>query len=75
MSWHNELVPPSLTLRSLCEDCVAAWGMYAAAGLPLRERMLFLALRGIQRLAYGVGWSHGRRALPRPHSGRYSLTR
>ena len=62
MSWHNELVPPPLTLRALSEDMVEAWGLYARARLPLRERLLFLVLRGTQRVAYGIGWRDGRRA-------------
>ncbi len=46
MSWRNELVPQPLTLRALCEDRVEAWEMYARTRLPLRQRLLFLVLRG-----------------------------
>lgn len=62
MSWHSELAPPALTPGNLARDLIDAWGQYARAELPMRERVVFVALRATQRVAYGCGWSEGRRA-------------
>ncbi len=62
MSWHSELAPPTLTPSNLARDLIDAWGQYTRAGLTFRERVMFVVLRATQRVAYGFGWSAGRRA-------------
>lgn len=61
MSWHSELLPPSLTLSNLVQELSLADSEYKRAGLSAQDRMVFLALRVVQRVAYNVGWAAGNR--------------
>lgn len=59
MSWHSELLPPSLTLSNLVKELSKADSEYKRAGLSVQNRVVFLGLRVVQRVAYNVGWAVG----------------
>ena len=61
MSWTPELTPQSLEPTVLVSDLLADSRSYRAAGFGPKDRLTFLCLRVLQRLAYHVGWKLGRR--------------
>ena len=56
MSWANELIPPRLSPKTLAAELRSAWISYRRYSLPMRDRLVFLCLRILQRLAYNAGW-------------------
>jgi hypothetical protein len=59
MSWADELRPPFMSLRFLCEEIVIAYQNYKMKGLPVRTRFGFVFLKIVQRLSYYFGWKEG----------------
>lgn len=59
MSWMPDLQP--LRPRDVWRDLRECHVEYRYAGIPARQRFVFLVLRLLQRLAYFRGWQEGRR--------------
>ncbi len=55
------LSAPPATPRAIIEDLRWQWALYREDGLAIRERVAFLGLRVVQRLAYNLGWFVGGR--------------
>jgi hypothetical protein len=55
------LVPPASTPAAILDDLRWQWALYREDGLPLRDRLAFVGLRVIQRVAYNIGWFVGGR--------------
>lgn len=55
------LRPPSATPDQLLADMRWHLALYRQDGLGRRDKLAFLALRVVQRLAYNAGWRAGGR--------------
>lgn len=54
------LTPPAATPGMILRDLRWHGRIYQEDGLPRRDRVTFLFLRVLQRVAYSVGWWAGR---------------
>ncbi len=54
------LSPPPATPGAILADLRLQWAHYREDDLPARDRVAFLGLRIVQRLAYNLGWFMGR---------------
>lgn len=57
-SWQG-LRPPSLTPQELWKDLAWHHALYVEDGLSRKDRLTFLGLRLVQRIAYNIGWRRG----------------